>query len=452
MRGRSAAVTWLVEKLAEAVRNSPAGPEQRPDADRCMALLDQLVQRINDLGMEMDAGPLRGALRHVAVMRADDVEPSTPDALTTQPSGPPSNQDDEESWQSASTVDANPNGVQAEIGSGPTKPAKTPSPAAQSTAAQTAPKPSSLQADPELRRMVKRCTDEMRKIAGAWLERDLRDSRAYRFARMSAWAGVEKAPRNDEGTVDLPPPLPNRLNTVLGLYQQKRYPEFIVEAEQINARHIFWLDGHRLVALALNGMGEQFEPAAQAVVDEVSSFLERVPEVLELRFSDGTPFAGASTRAWLEQEEAVETVGKEEGTALTQTGVSEQWGAVATKAAELADNGDFAAVARLFSEHRALASGRRSRFHWRLTEAGFYYRYGHDDVVIGMVDGMLDEVARYAIDEWEPELALSLAELGVRSAERLGKSSPGDYIDSIRQRAFELLCRLDPGSAMKVRS
>lgn len=61
----------------------------------------------------------------------------------------------------------------------------------------------------------------------------------------------------------------------------------------------FWLDGHALSAQVALRLG--FENVAEAIRDELSAFLSRLPGLKTLLFNDLTPFLSPGTEAWLQQ-------------------------------------------------------------------------------------------------------------------------------------------------------
>lgn len=59
----------------------------------------------------------------------------------------------------------------------------------------------------------------------------------------------------------------------------------------------YWLDGHYLSAQVAQRLG--YRQAAEAIRDEVSYFLDRLPALADLLFNDRTPFMNEQTKQWL---------------------------------------------------------------------------------------------------------------------------------------------------------
>ncbi|PQQ24325.1 type VI secretion system protein TssA, partial [Photorhabdus luminescens] len=59
----------------------------------------------------------------------------------------------------------------------------------------------------------------------------------------------------------------------------------------------YWLDGHAIAAQAAEKLG--YRPVADAIRDELRAFLDRLPVLQNLSFSDMSPFISDATLNWL---------------------------------------------------------------------------------------------------------------------------------------------------------
>ncbi len=59
----------------------------------------------------------------------------------------------------------------------------------------------------------------------------------------------------------------------------------------------YWLDGHYLSAQTALRLG--YKQVADAIRDEVTDFLARLPALINLLFNDRTPFVSEQTKQWL---------------------------------------------------------------------------------------------------------------------------------------------------------
>lgn len=62
---------------------------------------------------------------------------------------------------------------------------------------------------------------------------------------------------------------------------------------------LFWFDGHRLSADIAHSLG--YPRVAEAIREELTCFLQRLPQLATLSFSDRSPFLSAATQNWLAQ-------------------------------------------------------------------------------------------------------------------------------------------------------
>ncbi|PQQ35867.1 type VI secretion system protein TssA, partial [Photorhabdus luminescens] len=59
----------------------------------------------------------------------------------------------------------------------------------------------------------------------------------------------------------------------------------------------YWLDGHAIAAQAAEKLG--YRPVADAIRDELRAFLDRLPVLQNLSFSDMSPFISDAALNWL---------------------------------------------------------------------------------------------------------------------------------------------------------
>ena len=126
---------------------------------------------------------------------------------------------------------------------------------------------------------------------------DAADVRAYTLQRAALWLPVRELPPSVDGRTELPPPSGEVRGAITAAVTAGDPAGALSMCEDAAADSLFWFDAHRIAAEALAAMGHA--PAARAVRAETGALLSRLPGVCDLRFNDGTPFAGPVTRRWL---------------------------------------------------------------------------------------------------------------------------------------------------------
>lgn len=256
---------------------------------------------------------------------------------------------------------------------------------------------------------------------------------AYRLHRQGIWMpmeaiAVEGVAGPDAGQIAL-----------LGdLAASSRWQELVVAGEEASARNPLWLDPHRFVALALEHMGSAFIDAREVVGRDTSDFARRNAWLLEAKFSEGIALAGPETVEWLEAE-------------------SKRWRA-GSRATELARDEEQALTDRFAEAKHLVAAGRhveglaiaiqlarrgadtRERFRSSLAVARLAMNAGAHEIARPILEGLVATATAHNLETWDPSLSAQLYA-------GLYRCLPLDAPD--RPRVFEVLCRLDPGQALR---
>lgn len=249
--------------------------------------------------------------------------------------------------------------------------------------------------------------DSGRALAGYLREQPLGWLAAHRLMKSLRWDTVHQAPPQEpNGNTRLTPPRSDYRAQLKRLYLQQGWAELIEQVERIYAEGVnhFWLDLQWYLYQALSKQPAPQERWADIAKRDLGMFLDRLPGLEELRWSDGSPFADETTREWLAQH--------------VSGNQPQQWLPVASVAPVAGDadilslEGEAVAQADSDGVDQALAwlaarpgihTGRQ-RWLLRLLMARVAEQYGKSDLAIHLL-GELDAVAhRQALAEWEPEL------------------------------------------------
>lgn len=139
--------------------------------------------------------------------------------------------------------------------------------------------------------------DTLLKVAAILCERQPDSPQGYRLRRHALWQAITSVPQAESDgrtplaavPADMTADYQTRLNNAdLALWQQ-------IEKSLLLAP--YWLDGHYLSAQTAQRLG--YTSAAEAIRDEVTRFLARLPQLASLLFNDRTPFMNEQTKQWL---------------------------------------------------------------------------------------------------------------------------------------------------------
>jgi len=238
---------------------------------------------------------------------------------------------------------------------------------------------------------------------------DNRDPRGYVLLREAIWCTIARSPPQQRGRTPLPPPPQDRLININALQQGGDHAAVVAAIEDGLASAPFWLDAHCLAATSLQVLGVAFEPARLAVVASVSSFVRRLPDLIDLAFTDGTPFAGEATRQWLAENGGG---GGAAGTAdHAVNGAEFPWVSASREAREHARAGQTKEGVVVLARGVAAAPSARERFLWQTAQAEYCLDLGMVAPALALLDHLDSVIDHYNVEDWEPNLAVRVSGL-----------------------------------------
>jgi type VI secretion system protein VasJ len=240
-----------------------------------------------------------------------------------------------------------------------------------------------------------------------WQE-DLSNPIPYRWSRIVAWINLETIPPATNGQTRIPPP-PVQLKNILNeLRKNGDYENLLKGAEPRVSRFIFWLDLNRWVAETLTHLGDRYHRAKEAVQQETTALIYRLPGLEDLSCSDGTPFADAETKAWL-KENAIRT-GLPEVLAITET-VSraqeeEEIEKELKEAQRLIKKGNLVKAIERLQQRFQTSLSQKEKFLWRLGFSQLLANSKQSRLVLPHLEQIIRDIDFYKLGEFDPILAL----------------------------------------------
>ena len=320
------------------------------------------------------------------------------------------------------------------------QPAAAAPPTGGETAPAAAPAPAAGAGVPEQFSSTTQATQAIIKVAKYLFGQDNKDARAFRLMRAVHFGGLAQAPKDR-----ILPPVPKPRQTFFGTTAASgNWVNLLVEAEGQFAVTPLWLDLQRFVCQALGNLGAPYEAAKQAVAFECVALYSRLPDVFDLSFKDGTPFADGATRAWLE-----EVRGEFGGGGGGGGGGNDALGKGLAEARKLLGAAKASEAVKCLSAVIDSSGSRRQRFQAQLALAGICVDMNRLALAESLLSGLETTMDQFNVDEWEPDLA---SEAMARLYECLRKSKPKPTPDDQRRHnaVFARLCRLNPAAALKL--
>jgi type VI secretion system protein VasJ len=263
------------------------------------------------------------------------------------------------------------------------------------------------------------------------------------------WLQVNRAPQSENGATYVPAPPGHYKDHLDNLAGGGDWTSLLTVVEELAPDWPLWLDPHRYGAQALDNLGEPYAAAKLALLREVGLLIARAPELPDLSFVDGTPFADAATKQWIEGE--VKAVMGSGGGGGGGGAPVNKLDAKINEARNLVVNGALPDAVQLLMKAAAAAQTPADRFRSKLAVAQICLQGEQVLIARAALDGLDRLVEQHRLWEWEPELcsqfysALYAAHRGVNV--NMGEVSP--EARARETAVFERLCQLDAAAALK---
>ena len=271
----------------------------------------------------------------------------------------------------------------------------------------------------------------------------------YAVARIIKWARI-CLPAADAAKYEIEPPDATQLDALSHQFSNGLWDHLLKSAESaFRSGDPLWLDLQRYVFAAMSGLGPQYDHAREMVMGLTGALVNRLGDGLfELRFRGGAPLCSGETKMWVESELAASSGGGGEAAVAGDGRLSEATG----KAKQLAGSGKLKEALTELRAGLQSCGQRRDRLLWRLNMARLCYDAQRVQLASPLLEECFAEIKHYHIDEWEPALAVDVAQMLYRCRKALTAADhqpAQEALQSVRD-SFAWLCQLDPLAALAV--
>jgi len=271
---------------------------------------------------------------------------------------------------------------------------------------------------------------------------------SYGIVRLIKWAPIE-LPTGDAAH-SAEPPDKTLVEALTHQMNNSVWEHLLNGAENaFRSNDPLWLDLQRYVCAAMRGLGPSYAKAEAVVMSVTAGLVQRLgPGVYELTFRDGTALCSGETKMWLESEVAPAQGGGGGGPA--SAGGDGKLMEASEAARKLAGSGKITEAIQCLRDGLVTCSQRRDRLLWRLGIAELCYDARRLELAAALLEECYEEIRRYHIDEWEPSLAVAVAQTLYRCRKalmKLEKQPTPEALAGVRE-SFVWLCQLDPLAAL----
>ncbi len=277
---------------------------------------------------------------------------------------------------------------------------------------------------------------------------DLTDPIPYAVPRVLKWSKIS-LPTSEAGKFQIEPPDNTVVEALTHQHTNSLWEHLLKGAEAaFRSNDPFWLDLQRYVCAAMTGLGPTFDRAREAVMGQTAALVLRLGDGLfELRFRNGTSLCNGETKMWIESE-VVPVKGGGDGAAIGAT--DGRLAEASEKARKLAGSGKLKEAVQELSEGLKGCTQQRDRFLWRLRIAQLCFEGQRLSLAASLLEESRGGVLRHRIDEWEPSLAVAVAQTLYRCRKSLTMSQKAPTPEALQgvRDSFAWLCQLDPLAAL----
>jgi type VI secretion system protein VasJ len=251
-----------------------------------------------------------------------------------------------------------------------------------------------------------------KKIAQFLIEKEPDKIMGYRLMRCLRWDIIEKAPPAENGKTQLAPPAPELFSGPLNALTAKDFNTALDKAESAfaaGANH-FCLELQRISAIACKNLGGPYAALQQAILFETGMLIKRVPELLKLSFSDGTPLCDDAAKEWIASEVQAQfsvTTSSDGSAARTASNAGNDRVEQEMKEAQaLAAGGSVEKALDLIQNALRGSSSERDNFRRSIMLCDLLMAAKQPDIALSILESLHEKINNYHLDKWDPDLSV----------------------------------------------
>jgi type VI secretion system protein VasJ len=288
-----------------------------------------------------------------------------------------------------------------------------------------------------------------RKAARFLEEKDAPRIMGFRLMRSIRWDLFEKAPPAENGKTQLTGPNEQQRTYLANLLSQKEWKTLFDKSEETfaSAANHLWLPLPRFSAMAAKELGEPYKEVRRAILMETRYFLERIPDIVNLSFTDGTPFCDDATRQWIAEEVAAAggsgaPAGKSKAPADPLEAEEKEVNALVAanqleKALEVLQNG------------MRNSSREEDNFKRSILVGKLLLKAKQPDIALSVLESLDDKIALFHLDRWDPDLAIEAWSVLVQAIKVAKAGKPQNILASMSEKQAAILKKISQISPQK---
>jgi len=297
----------------------------------------------------------------------------------------------------------------------------------------------SIENEKEAHKVLRTQQESARSLCAWWLRQKATDIRALRLNRALSWLTIDAVPEhNAEQITQLRGLPPDKLKAYQDDLQQGSFADLLVELETSLAKAPFWLDGQRLAWECLRGL--HADAAMLELEIHFALFIQRIPNVIELRWHDGTPFANPETRAWIAAHVMPHLTRADAVPEIEVDSHHAPWEQALEEVQRVLHREGLKPAVQLLRQGMQTAQGARECFLWRFAMARLCFSAKKYELAKVQLEALDQRLQHPELNAWEPALALQVLHLLHHCCELLPQNHP---VRERKEETYRRLCHLD---------
>jgi len=416
LRGRRNAIVWWLDRTTEWLPTASVRPLTQEEYEQLVALAQTFDQSFGEKDSESpNCSQLIRAIKALEVIQPEpEPEPSLAPEKTSQEASEPV--EDSATTQAAKVQTLSPSTPDMPSSVAPT----SLPPVVMKDAKTLASFEDVLQAIEPTRAYLGQLSEVVAKVAPG-------NPFAIHLTRFAARAHLQALPTNKNNLTLIPPPSQTDLK-MFSMVCEAKNPENIVSFCEARIETFpFWFDLDHQAALGYAMMGEGGKKMATAIIDELLTFLSRLPNIEKFTFSDKNfPFANSECLAWI-------------NTCLEQRqggGATDEFSQVKKIADQFLGDGKVQESMQTYQHFVDHTRSLRDQFRARLEMVNLLFTANIDSDLLPLIEPLLNICRDNDLGRWEPALAIRAWSYQVKAIQRkmdqLGPSPAADLIKPLK--------------------
>ncbi len=238
------------------------------------------------------------------------------------------------------------------------------------------------------------------KVADLLTELTPSEPLGYQLRRYALWQSITSVPPTRDGVkTDLAAVSADRVADYREALDKAPDQALWQRIEQSLSVSPFWLEGHWLSAQVASALGHH--DCAEGIRQQVKAFVDRLSELADTTFNDGTPFLPKAAADWLFS-----------GPAKGGAGVgASPWESAYEDAKGTLEQKGLAPAMQILEEGLEGAREPRDRFYWRLMSSQLMKDSGMKGLAKQQIQDLREQTRDTSLTDWEPGLMARLDRL-----------------------------------------